>query len=222
MASGPFADLLAVAMVGVACFHASRLTLALLWRRSTAVDVDVVHTLMGVSMAGMLTGFLGGAWNDVWMVVFAASTFWFGFGAVRELSVAAPVGGVTTHHLPHFVASAVMLYMLVAMRWMSMSMTGPHMSSMGHVSGGVLLPTVLAALVMGNAAITAWRTLLVAPQRAMVTAEVPSGAAGLGGASVGPGGSLGRPVGVLAPRGTPACLLVMSVAMGYMLITVHP
>jgi hypothetical protein len=220
VASGPLADLLAVAMVGVACFHASRLALAVLWRRSTEVDVDIVHMMMGVSMAGMLTGWLAGAWNDAWMVVFAASTFWFGLGPVRELSDTGPVRAVATHHLPHFVASAVMLYMLVAMRWMSMG--SPKMSSMGHVSGGVLLPTILAALVMGNAAITAWRTLQLAPQRATVPEVVSSGVAGTGGGSVRSGVPLERPVSVLAPRGTPACLLVMSVAMSYMLITVHP
>jgi hypothetical protein len=226
MASGPLADLLAVAMVGVACFHASRLASALLLRRSTEVDVDIVHTVMGVSMAGMLTGWLTGAWNVAWMVIFAASSFWFGLGAVRQLSDPEPVSAVATHHLPHFVASAVMLYMLVAMRW---SMANPNMSSMGHVSGSVLPPAILTALVMGNAAITAWRTLLLAPQRAVVPEVVPSATSGAGGASVRPVVPLQRPVvplqrpvGALAPRGTAACLLVMSLAMGYMLITVRP
>lgn len=220
MASGPLAYLLAVAMVGVTCFHASRLALAVLWRRPTEVDVDIVHTVMGVSMAGMLTGWLTGAWNDAWMVVFAASTLWFGLGSVRELSDAGPVRSAAGHHLPHFVASAVMLYMLVAMRWMPMA--GPNMSSMGHVSGGVLLPAILAVLVVGNAAITAWRTLLFAPRQAMVPEAVPSGVPAPGGTSLQSDFPLERPIGLLAPRGTPACLLVMSAAMGYMLITVHP
>lgn len=221
MASGPMADLLAVAMVGVALFHASRLALAVLWRRPTEADVDIVHMVMGISMAGMLTGWLTGAWNDAWMATFAVSTFWFGLGSVRELTDAGPARAVAAHHLPHFVASAVMLYMLVAMRWMSMP-ASPNMGSMGHVSGSVLLPAILAVFVVGNAAVTAWRALLLAPPRVTVPEAVPSGGPASGGISVRSGFPLERGVGLLAPRGTPACLVVMSAAMAYMLVTVHP
>jgi hypothetical protein len=237
---GPIGDLLAVAMVGVASFHAGRLGLAVLWRRVTQVDVDVVHTAMGVSMAGMLTGWLTGAWNDVWMVAFAASTVWFGRGLVRRLSDSRAAGPAIAHHLPHFVASAVMLYMLWAMRWMSMTGRQPGstgstaMGSMGHVGGGgLLLPAVLAALVVGNAAMAAWLGLSPSLGVAGVeaAAEVALGAAAPGAAAVrqASGGSPAprssrtpRPVGVLGSRGAPACLLAMSVAMAYMVVAVHP
>jgi hypothetical protein len=225
VASGPLADLLAAAMVGVACFHASRFVLALLWRRSTDYDVDVVHTLMGVSMAGMLTGWLSGPWNSAWTIVFAASTIWFGAGLVRHLAGPAP-GDAVTHHLPHLVASAVMLYMLWAMGWSSTA--GSRMVSMGHRGGSLLLPFVLAALVMGNAAITAWRELWPAAERvaalaaesspASVTTNIPVSPASV----VASRAERGPALGILAPRGAPACLLVMSVAMSYMLITVRP
>lgn len=223
MARGPFADLLAVAMVGVACFHWSRLVLAALWQRPTEVDVDVVHTVMGVSMAGMLTGWLTGAWNDAWMVLFACATAWFGWGMVRHLPDGDTARGLATHHLPHFVASAVMLYMLVAMRWTSM--TGPAMGSMGHVGDSLLLPAVLAVLVVADAAIAAREGLLATPARAAVAeaaaAPVPDAPASVAG-STPPPGPAKRPVGTVAPGGTAACTLVMSVAMAYMLITVHP
>lgn len=225
MADGPVADLLAAAMVGVACFHASRLLLAVLWRRPTDYDVDIVHTLMGVSMAGMLTGWLSGPWNDAWAVVFGASTIWFGGHLVRHLANPEP-SDVVTHHLPHLIASTVMLYMLWAMRWSSMA--GPRMATMGNAEGGLLVPLVLAALVTANAAFTAWRELRPRPQGAAVAAVNSSPAlvpaeAPLSPASAQPSGAANRPVlGTLAPRGAPACLLAMSVAMSYMLIAVRP
>lgn len=235
MTVGPLADLLAVAMVGVACFHAGRLALAVLWRRSTQVDVDIVHTAMGVSMAGMLTGWLSGAWNDAWMVAFAVSTVWFGRGLVRRLSDARAAGPAIAHHLPHFVASAVMLYMLWAMRWMpvtdrQLGSTG-SMGSMGHVGGsGLLLPAVLAALVVGNAAMAAWLALSPSLGAAGVgaVADVASGAAApdtlavRAGAAVRPAAVVVRPAGMLGSRGAPACLFAMSVAMAYMVVAVHP
>jgi Domain of unknown function (DUF5134) len=217
--SGPFPDLLALAMVAVACFHATRLTLAVWWRRPTEADVDIVHTVMGVSMAGMLTGWLSGAWNDAWMVVFATAAVWFGRGLVSKLS-GARAGAAVSHHLPHFVVSAVMLYMLWAMRWTSVA--GSPMSSMGHVGGGLLLPTVVAVLVVGNAAIAAWSALSVSPGSPAVAPVVASGAPGRVVGRVSAGGARERAASMLAPRGAPACLLVMSVAMAYMVVVIHP
>lgn len=211
----PLADLLALAMVGVACFHSTRLALAALWRRRTEVDVDIVHTVMGVSMAGMLTGWLNGGWNDAWMLAFAAATVWFGRGVVRDLSDVR-AGTAVSHHLPHFVASAVMLYMLWAVRWSAM---GPHMGSTGHVGGSLLLSSVVAVLVVGNAAIAAFGALTSLSRATAVAGAVATGPSSSRPASP---GAPSRPIGVLAPRGAPACLLVMSVAMAYMVVTVHP
>ncbi|MGH9098663.1 MAG: DUF5134 domain-containing protein [Acidimicrobiales bacterium] len=209
MTGGPVADLLAVAVVGVTCFHAGRLVLSRLWRRSTQVDVDIVHSAMGVAMAGMLTGWLTGAWNDAWIAAFAVSTVWFGRRLGRRLSDPRSSGLEIAHHLPHFVASGVMLYMLWAMRWMGMaggragSMgTMGTMGTIGHAGAGSLwLPSVVALLVVGNAAIAAWVAL--SPSL---------------GVAAGPRTSDG----MLGVRGAPACLFVMSVAMAYMVVAVHP
>ncbi len=230
-------DLLAAAMAAVACFHAGRLALAAMRRGSTEIDVDVVHTVMGVSMAGMLTGSLTGSWNDACVVAFGAATFWFGRGIVRGLSDERAVGAAVTHHLPHFVVSALMLYMLLVMRW---TMTGSRMSLMGGVTGtgGMLLPSVLAVLVVANAAVVAWRAFAL-PGEAFAVFETAASSAhkhvdahmgshvSLGAASseVETAGSAPhRPsgTGILAPRGAPACLLVMSMVMAYMVVAAHP
>ncbi len=235
------AGLLAVAMVGVACFHAGRLTLAVLWRRPTEVDVDVVHTVMGVAMAGMLTGWLNGGWNDAWMVVFAMSAAWFGRGLLRRPSDPRAAGLAIAHHLPHFVASAVMLYMLWAMRWTSVmgrqagSMAA--MGSIGHIAGSSpILPFVLAALVVGNAAVAAWTALSpslgtmavvgegagtgtgAASRTSMPTAAAATTVAACGTAPA----ARPRQAPVLGYRGAPACLVVMSVAMAYMVFVIRP
>jgi hypothetical protein len=210
---GPPAELLAVAMIGVACFHAGRLILAVRWRRPTEADVDVVHAAMGVSMAGMLTGWLTGAWNDVWTVAFAASTVWFGRKLVRRVEGSRPGGPLVSHHLPHFVASGVMLSMLWAMRWAGVPAGQPGSSggggTMAHMTGGgVLLAYILAALVVANAAVAAWATLPASP---------PAAPAAVTGSPPGPA----RLVGMLGSRGAPVCFVVMGVAMAYMVVSAH-
>ena len=216
MTGGPLADVLAVAMIGVACFHAGRLALAVRRRRPTEADVDVVHAAMGVSMAGMLTGRLTGSWNDVWTVVFAASTAWFGLRVVRRVSGSRHGVPLVSHHLPHFVASAVMFSMLWAMSWAPApgGRAGSGASgAMAHMAGGgVLLPSVLALLVVANAAVGAWG----AP-------SAPEWAAFAAGAVRGPGAASGAagPAGMLGIRGARVCLVAMGVAMAYMVVADH-
>jgi hypothetical protein len=168
---------------------------------------------MGVSMAGMLTGRLEGDWIDVWLATFVAATIWLGFGAVRELASGASCrhpGG----HLTHLVGSAVMLYMLIAMRWAGMGAAGGHLTGsgpgstampMGGIAAGTpLVALVVAALLVADAAVSAGRML--------VLAGPPGGPAQEGG---GVTGARRRP---LAPRGTAGCLLVMSLAMAFMIV----
>lgn len=215
MSRGPLADLFAVAMVGVACFHAGRLVLAAWRRRPTEADVDVVHAAMGVSMAGMLTGWLTGPWNDVWTAAFAASTLWFGRKLVRRVGGSRPEEPLVAHDLPHFVASAVMLSMLWTMRWASAPGGQPGSTgaggAMAHMAGsGVLLPYVLGVLVVANAAVAAWAALPASPATAAPAAVAgsPPDAA--------------RHAGMLGSRGAPVCFVVMGVAMAYMVVSAHP
>lgn len=215
MTRGPAADVLAVAMIGVACFHAGRLALAVRWRRPTEADVDIVHAAMGVSMAGMLAGRLSGAWIDAWTVAFAASTAWFGLRVVRRVSGSRHGGPLVSHHLTHAVASAVMVSMLWAMSWAPApgGRAGPGApGAMAHMAGGgVLLSSVLAVLVVANAAVGAWAS------------PVPGSAAFATGAvrgSVSPPGAAG-PASMLGIRGARTCLVVMGVAMAYMVVAVR-
>jgi hypothetical protein len=210
VAEGSLADLLAVAMVGVSVFCAGRLVLGFALRRPAERDVDAVHLVMGISMAGMLTGWLRGTWNDVWLLAFAASAAWFGWGALR----AAHGWGAATSwlsggaHASHLVGSATMLYMIVAMRWVPTRSAGMH--GMAPAASGIVLPTVLATMVVANALFVTIMGLRP------VGAALPSAA----GSTSPPSAAV--PVRSLAPRGAHVCLVVMSVAMAYMLVTVRP
>jgi hypothetical protein len=193
---------LAVAVGAVACFCAGRLLLGLLWHRPAERDVDVVHVVMGAAMAGMLIGSFSGRWMLVWMPAFLASAAWFGWRVWREL----PAGGHTADgHLPHLVASIAMLYMLVAMWWLAPAGSSYAMGAMPSMrvgSDGVpVLAVGVAALLVVDAALSASRMLTVGTQG---------------------GGSVTVHARPLAPRGTAACTLVMSLAMAAMLVAVHP
>jgi Domain of unknown function (DUF5134) len=225
MAESPIADVLAAGMLGVAAFCAGRLVLAVAWRRSNERDVDAVHVVMGVSMAGMLTGWLTGTWNDAWMVAFTVSTIWFGYAVVRQLSQHSPTATGCVH-LPHFVASAAMLYMIFAMGSDTMGAAMRAMPSGGHSQ---MLDVAVAVLLVGDALLAAgWALLGVAspPERAVVAqASAPIGdgpGAELAYAGSGFAKTGGNRAGPLAPRATPACLVVMSLAMAYMFLTVRP
>jgi Domain of unknown function (DUF5134) len=224
MAEAPVADVLAVGMLAVAIFCAGRLVLAAAWRRTNERDVDAVHVVMGVSMAGMLTGWLTGAWNDAWVAVFAVSTIWFGSGVVRHLSARSfpTTGG---GHLPHFVTSAAMLYMLFAMG--STAMGGGMHAMAGATRSPMLEDALIAVLLVGNAVISAGQALIRVEPASARLAAVRAPAAGGSGLTpdVEPASIDVHPVrgaATLAPRATPVCLVVMSVAMAYMFITIRP
>src|SRR6185312_360154 len=86
------ADLFASAMLLMAGYCASRLILARVQQRPAERDIDLVHVLMGLAMAGMLVPgitLLGG----------------------RSPGRLTPA---SAHHLPHLMMSGAMMYMLVA------------------------------------------------------------------------------------------------------------
>jgi hypothetical protein len=129
--SGPswLAGTFAAIMILTAGYCASRLGAARQWRRPTEFDVDVMHTVMGVAMAGMLVPRLNLLRYGSWEVVFAAAMGWFGWqiiGAYRGRPANAhPSPDAhrtahahsssdwhrTTHHAPHLLACGAMLYM---------------------------------------------------------------------------------------------------------------
>ncbi len=84
--TGPswLAGILAAVMIATAGYCASRLIIARAQRRRDERDVNLVHTVMGVAMAGMLVSWLNPLPDGVWAVMFGAATGWFGWRAWRR------------------------------------------------------------------------------------------------------------------------------------------
>jgi hypothetical protein len=223
-------DLLAVAMLGIALYCIGRLVVSLAQHRKSQHDADAVHTLMGVSMAGMLSPSLAAVPTGLWVIVFCATTLWFGWRVVRDADhdlVASPIG----QHLPHLLMSAAMVYMLIVAEWV-----GPLRGSTAATSGMVgmamgadrwpLVTIVVAVLLLGDGAFTFGLNIRnVVPQRMateLALAPAAGGNAAGGSQQMAPvmraGLGLARPTTVLAPRSAMVCQLVMSLVMGYMLL----
>jgi hypothetical protein len=189
-------DGLAITMLTVAAYCASRLVVARLTHRRTNYSVDAVHTAMGVAMAGMLTARLASA--TAWVVVFAVAAGWFGVRAVRGL-VGVPAHAIAVgSHLRHLVTSATMVYMLVAVPTVAAAST-PRAASMTGSGTGVRFPTL--ALVLG---------LFMIGYSVMVTDRLSRQPAEPDRADAAP---------VLAPRTVACCQVAMNITMGYMLVT---
>jgi Domain of unknown function (DUF5134) len=199
-------DLLAAVMIATAVYCASRVVYARIRNRATHRDVDGLHVLMGVAMAGMLTTHLTaltpmhGGLHAVWVALFALGTAWFGYRAVRDR------GRASAHEhraLIHLVGSAAMLYMLLAAG-------SGGMPGMGASGGSARLPEV--GLLLGLAATGA--SVLILDRLGSLTVAVASA-----GVPAGPSGATG-PVArrVLAPRAAECCHLAMCVTTAYMLL----
>ncbi len=226
-------DLLAVAMLGVAVYCTGRLTISLVARRKSQHDADAVHTLMGVSMAGMLAPSLAAVPTGLWVMVFGTSTLWFGWRVVRDAdreTAASPIG----QHLPHLLMSAAMVYMLIVAEWMG-PMRGSAAATAGMAGMALgearwsLLTVVLAVLLLSDGAFTFGLNIRnLVPQRMhaeLSLARVGAGDAVRGGEHVPPvtmaagwGGAMSTG-GALAPRSAMVCQFVMSLVMGYMLLS---
>ena len=86
------AGILAALMIATAAYCASRLVIARARRRADERDVNLVHTVMGVAMAGMLVSWLNPLPDRVWAVMFGAATGWFGWRAWRGRRARAAAG----------------------------------------------------------------------------------------------------------------------------------
>ncbi len=154
--TGPswLAGILAVIMIATAAYCATRLVIARAHRQPDERDVDLVHTVMGVAMAGMLVSWLNPLPDGVWAVMFGAGTGWFGWRAWRGRRVRAHVTGTGPsphrHHVPHLVMCGAMVYMLLAAGAVR-SATHPGMAMGGPAAAGrfPLLALVLAVFMVG-------------------------------------------------------------------------
>jgi hypothetical protein len=238
-------DSLAAIMLATAAYCAGRLAVARLRRRHVEHDIDAVHLLMGVAMAGMLVPRLNPLSNPVWEAVFALTTVWFAARVVLARRAAQVNRSAVGHHLAHLVLSGAMLYMYLAQP----AATGGSSSGAGTGGGmgggmagsiaGARYPTlalVLALVLFGYAVSVLDRTTLLPASALRNTGHGHgSGAAGQGRAdrvaeaveTAGPpaadgagGGSTVHDAvrGLLAPRSANCCDVVMSVTMAYLLI----
>lgn len=129
---------LAVVMIVTALYCAVRLAVPRLWNRPSEHDVDAVHLLMGMAMAGMLVPGLDFLAVPVWEAVFAAAALWFAIRIPWEIRSAGAalrgrsISAVLMHHVPHLVACCAMLDMYFAPGAAAASGSG---SSSGGMSG---------------------------------------------------------------------------------------
>jgi hypothetical protein len=233
-------DVLAGGVLAIAGYSAARLLAAAAWRRASERDVDAFHLVMGVSMAGMLTGDVTAFAAKVWAVVFACSTVWFASRLPWAVTVGAGGSPSLGHHLFNVVSSGAMVYMLLAM---GAGSGGSLMRGMAAAGGGSahlpFLAAVLAAVLFAGALIEANRSFRPAARRPLLTAleSGPGGPPELD-LSVGTPMAMsapnlvetrrapnrmslvqGSPPAVLAPHLAAASQVAMGLVMAYMLVT---
>jgi hypothetical protein len=189
------ADLFAGAMLLTAGYCAGRLILARAQRRPAERDIDLVHVLMGLAMAGMLVPrltLLGGRslwdaawWTGGWAMVFGGSAVWFGWRIGRFYRSAGRLTPASAHHLPHLVMSGAMVYMLVAMSRPALAGStgggpGDAMGMGAAAAGGIRFPLLAILLAQFMVAYVMWaadRLPALAPVRAWRASAVPLAAA---------------------------------------------
>jgi Domain of unknown function (DUF5134) len=239
------ADSFAALMLATSAYCLSRLAVSWRHRRPSDHQVDAVHVLMGVAMAGMLVPSLRFFWVGGWEIVFGAGAILFGWRMISDARAKRSSG----HHLQHVLACVAMVYMLAAATSVVKAASG---GSMGGMGGGPAhfdtLALVLALALFGYVVWTADRFSSLAPVAALkanlapAVALVPAasvaatqlsatsageplaGPATSGAASAGdPGSARQSPAGSqtrvpLSPRLAACCEIAMGVTMGYMLI----
>jgi hypothetical protein len=208
--TGPtwLAGALATAMLLIAAGSVVRLAIWRLRGRAAEPEVDALHVLMGLAMAGMLEPRISPVPGDAWRVVFGAAAAWFAYRAIRVRGQKHCAGGQhphlgswrCAHPAPHCVECGAMVYMLVPA---GAGGHGPVMAMPGMADGAPAAnPAVALVLAMFMLGYIVW----TADRLRAVQAE--------------PGSPAGRTAGAaLAPRAAAFSKIAMSLAMGYMLLT---
>jgi Domain of unknown function (DUF5134) len=146
--------LLAAVMIVTAVYCVSRLAAARLRGRPAEPDVDIVHVLMGVAMAGMLVPRLRSLPDGAWEAAFSAAVGWFGWHAIRAYRG----GGRAAHHVPHVLASGAMVYMFLAA---PPARTGPALAGVvmdGQSAASIRFPVLAFALALALFGYVMWVT----------------------------------------------------------------
>jgi len=214
------AAVLAAILLVIAGYCATRLAVARRWQRSTDHGADVMHTVMGVAMAGMLVPRLNPLQARAWAVLFAAGAAWFAGRAVRarrQAHASAAPPGPAGQHGAHVLSCSAMVCMLLA---------APAAGArMGAGPGAGVLPVaalILAIAVSVSVVVSTDRLPVPRPAPVPVTTAPGEARAAAGTASqaaaAGPASAPAGPQPVLCPRLAAYCQIMMGVAMAYMLI----
>jgi hypothetical protein len=201
----------AVIMIATAAYCLTRLALSWRQRRPTDRQVDAVHVLMGVAMAGMLVPRLRLVAPGGWEALFTAGAALFLWRTARTASSARQRAGTVrqpAHDLQHVLGCGAMVYMLAAMAGGAAS-GGAAAAAMSGAAGRSALTLVLAVALFGCVVWNADRISSLAP------------VALLAGPAAASGPSAPSPVRgtvPLSPRLAVCCEIAMGVTMGYMLI----
>jgi hypothetical protein len=227
-------------MILTSVYCVARLAVAWRQRRPTDHDVDSMHIVMGVVMAGMLVPRLQLLWPGGWAPLFGGAAAWFGWHAVRGLrSQDAARRAHAHHHVQHLLACVAMLYMLAVKS--APGTAGRTVAAAGGMSGSAArfptLALVLAVALLGYAVWATDRLASLAPVAAgpallPVLARIGTLAPAGPFRQEAPGRSAspaGRPPQVTAAAGrserrpvslrlAACCEIAMGVTMGYMLV----
>jgi len=170
-----------------------------LWRRRRPFepDVDALHAVMGIAMAGMLLPHLSLVPGRAWQALFVIAAVWFAARAIR--SRGRPAGQRRFSHLAaHVVECAAMIYMLVPVR----SDNAGRMAMAGMASASTANPVVTLLFAVFLVGYVLW----TADQLTARPRPVPSG-------------TVTTPRKDAERRSTAVDKIIMSTGMGYMLLT---
>jgi hypothetical protein len=186
----------AVVMLAIAAFCVIRLALWRLRGHNADPEADALHVVMGTSMAGMLDPRLSLVSPTAWVVVFTGATSWFAWQAIRTRMTPRRRKWQCSHPAPHAVESAAMVYML----WPTRPVVHSPAMAMTGMSGHASNPALALVLTLFLAGYILWTTdQLASASRIRATGAIASPA--------------------LVPRLAACSKIVMSAAMGYMLLT---
>ena len=157
--SGPgwLADIFAAVVLIVAGYSAGRLLASRAWARPAHFDLDVVHLLMGLAMAGMFVAALNPVPPGLWEVVFSGVAAWSlwrcGAYVTRRGERRALDDHVhpVSHYPTHVVMAFAMLYMYLALpakgaRLGAMAVSG----ATGTTADFVGLPLLFLLVLLGS------------------------------------------------------------------------
>jgi hypothetical protein len=218
---------LAGAFTGLLILVAAVAAGRLVWRlraRRAETDVDALHLLTGIAMAGMFEPAIRLLPTIAWRVAFAAGAAWFTWQAVRRSGGSGAVA-LRSNPAAHVVECGAMLYVLWPASGRRSGMSGMA-GHAGLIGGNPAIAVVLAIGLLGYLLSAIDQHLSpVRPRRARARASAdlarfPAAGGDSDALPRGRSADSHRTTGtLLAPRLAACQKVTMGLAMGYMLIT---